>query len=207
MTSFRICSETLNLLSWRGLFSSCYFLFTFLSEEGLNHECKLCSQTFDSPAKLQCHLIEHSFEGMGGTFKCPVCFTGKRVYICVCVCGGVTVINPGDDYRCWDGVVILNITVTNFTTLTRCHTTVHSTSIHYVLFLLEKWFMIKFCMLELCQIVQGAGKNLTDTFIPCHDFFFFVVVERNIHRGFRPRENFAYWHKAAATTPKSIIVL
>ncbi|KFO37243.1 Zinc finger protein 521 [Fukomys damarensis] len=43
--------------------------------EGLNHECKLCSQTFDSPAKLQCHLIEHSFEGMGGTFKCPVCFT------------------------------------------------------------------------------------------------------------------------------------
>ncbi|XP_067218545.1 zinc finger protein 521 isoform X3 [Chanodichthys erythropterus] len=44
-------------------------------EEGLIHECKLCSQTFDSPAKLQCHLIEHSFEGMGGTFKCPVCFT------------------------------------------------------------------------------------------------------------------------------------
>ncbi|GCC20614.1 hypothetical protein chiPu_0019177 [Chiloscyllium punctatum] len=44
-------------------------------EEGLNHECKLCNQTFDSPAKLQCHLIEHSFEGMGGTFKCPVCFT------------------------------------------------------------------------------------------------------------------------------------
>ncbi|XP_026053455.1 zinc finger protein 521-like isoform X2 [Carassius auratus] len=43
-------------------------------EEGLIHECKLCSQTFDSPAKLQCHLIEHSFEGMGGTFKCPVCF-------------------------------------------------------------------------------------------------------------------------------------
>lgn len=32
---------------------------------------------FDSPAKLLCHLIEHSFEGMGGTFKCPVCFTGK----------------------------------------------------------------------------------------------------------------------------------
>uniref|UniRef100_A0A3P9NAL5 C2H2-type domain-containing protein n=1 Tax=Poecilia reticulata TaxID=8081 RepID=A0A3P9NAL5_POERE len=45
------------------------------SQEGLNHECKLCSQSFDSPAKLQCHLIEHSFEGMGGTFKCPVCFT------------------------------------------------------------------------------------------------------------------------------------
>lgn len=48
------------------------------TDEGLNHECKLCNQTFDSPAKLQCHLIEHSFEGMGGTFKCPVCFTGRR---------------------------------------------------------------------------------------------------------------------------------
>ncbi|XP_037624557.1 zinc finger protein 423 isoform X2 [Sebastes umbrosus] len=44
-------------------------------EEGINHECKLCNQMFDSPAKLLCHLIEHSFEGMGGTFKCPVCFT------------------------------------------------------------------------------------------------------------------------------------
>lgn len=50
-----------------------------LTDEGLNHECKLCSQTFDSPAKLQCHLIEHSFEGMGGTFKCPVCFTGRKI--------------------------------------------------------------------------------------------------------------------------------
>lgn len=48
-----------------------------LAEEGINHECKLCNQMFDSPAKLLCHLIEHSFEGMGGTFKCPVCFTGK----------------------------------------------------------------------------------------------------------------------------------
>ncbi|CAB1313881.1 unnamed protein product [Coregonus sp. 'balchen'] len=47
------------------------------SEEGINHECKLCNQMFDSPAKLLCHLIEHSFEGMGGTFKCPVCFTGE----------------------------------------------------------------------------------------------------------------------------------
>uniref|UniRef100_A0A4W5RN57 Zinc finger protein 423 n=1 Tax=Hucho hucho TaxID=62062 RepID=A0A4W5RN57_9TELE len=45
------------------------------SQEGINHECKLCNQMFDSPAKLLCHLIEHSFEGMGGTFKCPVCFT------------------------------------------------------------------------------------------------------------------------------------
>lgn len=64
-----------------GLFFSHGFLcvcvpFFFFTEEGLNHECKLCSQSFDSPAKLQCHLIEHSFEGMGGTFKCPVCFTG-----------------------------------------------------------------------------------------------------------------------------------
>ncbi|XP_078479881.1 zinc finger protein 521-like [Lampetra planeri] len=50
-------------------------MLTTSPEEGINHECKLCSQTFDSPAKLQCHLIEHSFEGMGGTFKCPVCFT------------------------------------------------------------------------------------------------------------------------------------
>lgn len=47
------------------------------AEEGINHECKLCNQMFDSPAKLLCHLIEHSFEGMGGTFKCPVCFTGE----------------------------------------------------------------------------------------------------------------------------------
>jgi hypothetical protein len=52
-----------------------------LTDEGLNHECKLCSQTFDSPAKLQCHLIEHSFEGMGGTFKCPVCFTGRKLIL------------------------------------------------------------------------------------------------------------------------------
>uniref|UniRef100_A0A669BLC4 Zinc finger protein 521 n=1 Tax=Oreochromis niloticus TaxID=8128 RepID=A0A669BLC4_ORENI len=52
-----------------------FFCCFFSTEEGLNHECKLCSQSFDSPAKLQCHLIEHSFEGMGGTFKCPVCFT------------------------------------------------------------------------------------------------------------------------------------
>lgn len=54
------------------------FFFDFSIDEGLNHECKLCNQTFDSPAKLQCHLIEHSFEGMGGTFKCPVCFTGRK---------------------------------------------------------------------------------------------------------------------------------
>nr|KAF6408612.1 zinc finger protein 423 [Molossus molossus] len=47
-------------------------------EEGINHECKLCNQMFDSPAKLLCHLIEHSFEGMGGTFKCPVCFTAHK---------------------------------------------------------------------------------------------------------------------------------
>lgn len=70
------------------------FTFPLISppDEGLNHECKLCNQTFDSPAKLQCHLIEHSFEGMGGTFKCPVCFTGRRrsLFVLVmplaCVC-------------------------------------------------------------------------------------------------------------------------
>lgn len=60
------------------------FSWVFLAEEGINHECKLCNQMFDSPAKLLCHLIEHSFEGMGGTFKCPVCFTGK-VWVCMTV--------------------------------------------------------------------------------------------------------------------------
>lgn len=59
----------------------CVFYCFLSAEEGLNHECKLCSQSFDSPAKLQCHLIEHSFEGMGGTFKCPVCFTGLYIVI------------------------------------------------------------------------------------------------------------------------------
>lgn len=43
---------------------------------------------FDSPAKLLCHLIEHSFEGMGGTFKCPVCFTGELFGKYPSVCGG-----------------------------------------------------------------------------------------------------------------------
>ncbi|KAG8144101.1 hypothetical protein E2320_001220, partial [Naja naja] len=42
-----------------------------LAEEGINHECKLCNQMFDSPAKLLCHLIEHSFEGMGGKTGAP----------------------------------------------------------------------------------------------------------------------------------------
>ena len=54
----------------------CCMVCSSFAEEGINHECKLCNQMFDSPAKLLCHLIEHSFEGMGGTFKCPVCFTG-----------------------------------------------------------------------------------------------------------------------------------
>lgn len=66
------------------MFFVCLSFDCFLSaEEGLNHECKLCSQSFDSPAKLQCHLIEHSFEGMGGTFKCPVCFTGLHILIVI----------------------------------------------------------------------------------------------------------------------------
>lgn len=56
---------------------TCCIMRSSVAEEGINHECKLCNQMFDSPAKLLCHLIEHSFEGMGGTFKCPVCFTGK----------------------------------------------------------------------------------------------------------------------------------
>nr|KAG5709058.1 hypothetical protein BaRGS_004697 [Batillaria attramentaria] len=31
-------------------------------QEGVTHECKLCTLVFDSPAKLQCHLIEHTFK-------------------------------------------------------------------------------------------------------------------------------------------------
>ncbi len=31
-------------------------------QEGNVHECKICSSIFDSPAKLQAHLIEHTFE-------------------------------------------------------------------------------------------------------------------------------------------------
>lgn len=74
--------SSVHRLCWTGSLVRAVVNFTFPlispTDEGLNHECKLCNQTFDSPAKLQCHLIEHSFEGMGGTFKCPVCFTGRR---------------------------------------------------------------------------------------------------------------------------------
>lgn len=86
-TKWDLCnSSAIHALLLPPLMVFCVFSFFccfFSTEEGLNHECKLCSQSFDSPAKLQCHLIEHSFEGMGGTFKCPVCFTGAY---CACVC-------------------------------------------------------------------------------------------------------------------------
>ena len=40
-------------------------------QEGNMHECRICNRTFDSPAKLQCHLIDHTFEG--SEVKCYVC--------------------------------------------------------------------------------------------------------------------------------------
>ncbi|KAJ8041067.1 hypothetical protein HOLleu_11774 [Holothuria leucospilota] len=39
--------------------------------EGILHECKLCHMVLDSPAKLQCHLIEHTFPDR--EYTCPVC--------------------------------------------------------------------------------------------------------------------------------------
>lgn len=40
-------------------------------KEGNIHECKLCSLSFTSPAKLQCHLIEHSYQN--SEFRCSIC--------------------------------------------------------------------------------------------------------------------------------------
>ena len=42
-------------------------------QEGNIHECKICNSIFDSPAKLQCHLIDHTFESQGGEIRCYVC--------------------------------------------------------------------------------------------------------------------------------------
>lgn len=39
--------------------------------EGILHECRLCHMVLDSPAKLQCHLIEHTFPDR--EYACPVC--------------------------------------------------------------------------------------------------------------------------------------
>ena len=41
--------------------------------EGNIHQCYMCNCHFDSPAKLQCHLIEHTFEG--SEMACYVCNT------------------------------------------------------------------------------------------------------------------------------------
>ncbi|RUS75432.1 hypothetical protein EGW08_016811, partial [Elysia chlorotica] len=39
--------------------------------EGTQHECRLCGAMFDSPARLQTHLIQHSF--VGRDIACHVC--------------------------------------------------------------------------------------------------------------------------------------
>ncbi|GFR69761.1 zinc finger protein 423-like [Elysia marginata] len=39
--------------------------------EGTQHECRLCGSVFDSPARLQTHLIQHSF--VGRDIVCHVC--------------------------------------------------------------------------------------------------------------------------------------
>ena len=46
---------------------------THVMQEGNIHECKICNSIFDSPAKLQCHLIDHTFESQGGEIRCYVC--------------------------------------------------------------------------------------------------------------------------------------
>lgn len=105
MRSLQLLSHSCSACSASYGFLRIFFFCCFFStEEGLNHECKLCSQSFDSPAKLQCHLIEHSFEGMGGTFKCPVCFTGAYcacvcVHASVCVSCSISPVNTWKDYK------------------------------------------------------------------------------------------------------------
>jgi hypothetical protein len=42
-----------------------------LINEGNIQECKLCNESFDSPAKLQCHLIEHTYQNT--EYTCIVC--------------------------------------------------------------------------------------------------------------------------------------
>lgn len=44
---------------------------THMMTEGNAHECFLCFAVLDSPAKLQCHLIEHNFKG--GDYRCTTC--------------------------------------------------------------------------------------------------------------------------------------
>ena len=40
--------------------------------DGSRHECHLCQDNFDTPLRLQCHLIEHTFEGCG-SYTCYLC--------------------------------------------------------------------------------------------------------------------------------------
>ena len=44
---------------------------THMMTEGNIHECCICFTILDSPAKLQCHLIEHTFAN--SEFKCHAC--------------------------------------------------------------------------------------------------------------------------------------
>ncbi|XP_038069994.1 zinc finger protein 423-like [Patiria miniata] len=50
---------------------------THVLSEGVHLECKLCKDIFDSPAKLQCHLINHSFADK--EYRCPIC---KAMFSC-----------------------------------------------------------------------------------------------------------------------------
>ncbi|XP_013383737.1 zinc finger protein 423-like, partial [Lingula anatina] len=44
---------------------------THMMQEGTILDCRLCGRAFESPAKLQCHLIEHSYEP--GWYHCYIC--------------------------------------------------------------------------------------------------------------------------------------
>ncbi|XP_061188818.1 zinc finger protein 423-like [Saccostrea echinata] len=44
---------------------------THVMKEGNVHECKLCFLSFTSPAKLQCHLIQHTYQN--SEYRCSVC--------------------------------------------------------------------------------------------------------------------------------------
>ncbi|XP_035678373.1 zinc finger protein 423-like isoform X1 [Branchiostoma floridae] len=44
---------------------------THMMEEGTVHECSLCRGVYDSPAKLQAHLIEHTFPDKN--YQCLIC--------------------------------------------------------------------------------------------------------------------------------------
>ena len=46
---------------------------THLLQEGNRHDCFLCNKVFESPAKLQCHLIEHTFTS--ADYTCYLCAT------------------------------------------------------------------------------------------------------------------------------------